>query len=62
MSKLIIFFSILMGGTAAVCAVLFYNLSLLGALAVYAFVGSAIIMTWVMALISKDNASRGPAS
>ena len=55
MGKLVIFFSILTGGTAAILAVAFFDLSLLDALAIYALVGSALIMTWVLALVSQDN-------
>jgi len=50
----VIFFGILSEITAAACAVLVFNHSLLTAFLVYFVVGSAIILTWVLALVSQD--------
>ncbi len=54
MGTSVIFFGILSGIFAAACAVIFVKLSLLSAFLVYSVVGSAIILAWVLALVSQD--------
>lgn len=54
MGTFVIFFGILSGITAAACAVIFFNLSFLSAFLIYSLVGSAIILAWVLALVSQD--------
>lgn len=54
MGTSVIFFGILSGIAAAICAVLFFDLSRVSALMIYSLVGSAIISSWVLALVSQD--------
>ncbi|MCO4847892.1 MAG: hypothetical protein KC448_07960 [Yoonia sp.] len=54
MGTSVIFFGILSGIIAAACAVLLLNISLMSAILVYSMVGSAITLTWVLALVSQD--------
>ncbi|MFT5007140.1 MAG: hypothetical protein ACJAXK_002101 [Yoonia sp.] len=54
MGTSVIFLGIVSGISAAICAVLFFNLSLVSALIIYSLVGSAIIISWVLALVSQD--------